>query len=374
MRIGILTWLYNGNYGTVLQAYALQKFLMKNTKYYIENIDYNPDVKAKIINLIKSRNSLSLIFEKLDYYIANKIARNNYEIENRKRRFSDFLLNEMNLSEKYKNPKEIEIIKDKYDIYICGSDQIWSPVLLNPVYYFSFLDSNKKLISYAPSFGVSCIKNSKKEEISGYLKKFNHISVREENGAKIIYELIGRKVEYVVDPTLLISKEEWDKIASIRLIQENYIICYFLSYKKEYSELIDKLSLKTGYKVAIICTTEETYKTNYKKIIDCGPKEWVSLIKNAKLVLTDSFHGCVFSTIYKKDFYLFKRFNDNNNKSQNSRIYNFINMLDLSERLIDDINSHDYSNINIENYDEVYAKLEQEKNKSIKWLLNAIEY
>lgn len=372
MKIGILTWLYNGNYGSILQAYALQKYLSLSG-YEVEDINYRPTMKTKLINLIQNKNSLALFIEKYEFYKARKACKNQMELSEKNNRFALFRNKYMSLSKEYNTPKSISEINGMYDVYICGSDQIWSPALMNPVYYFDFLKEEYKTIAYAPSFGVSVIPQNKRNRIRDYLNSFEYISVREQQGSEIVSELTGKKAITVLDPTLLLTVKDWDDIAAERIVHDEYILCYFLTYNKMYFEAITKMADRLGKKIIVIPTMKETYEIPYQKVINAGPREWISLVKHASIVCTDSFHGCVFSVLYQKDFFVFKRFSDAKKKSQNSRIYHFLNMLGIENQIVNDVKNFDRSRIGINNYNQVYEKLEYEKKKSMKWLLSAIE-
>ena len=226
MKIGILTWLHNGNYGSILQAYALQKAL-RNQGYQTENIDYAPSTVKKVENLIKNKNSLKLFLEKWDAYCAKKAAGSPRELSEKQKKFDDFRENYINITRRYSSPKEVATIDGEFDAYICGSDQIWSPVLLNPVFYFDFLSDTERKIAYACSFGVSSIKGKKATKITNYLNRFEYISVRESSGCKIVKNLTGKVVPVMPDPTLLLQRTDWDKVSKYNLNLDNYIFCYF---------------------------------------------------------------------------------------------------------------------------------------------------
>lgn len=144
----------------------------------------------------------------------------------RNKAFEQFLSKNFNLTKQYSKPNELTELSGKYDAYICGSDQIWSPMLLNPVYYFNFLSENERRYAYACSFGVSEIL-VKMKIIREYLEKFVEISVREKTGVKIVKTLIGKNVSMNVDPTLLLEHEEWNELAVNPHINGRYIFAYF---------------------------------------------------------------------------------------------------------------------------------------------------
>lgn len=367
MKIGILTWLHNGNYGSVLQAYALQKAL-RNQGYQTENIDYAPSTVKKVENLIKNKNSLKLFLEKWDAYCAKKVAGSPRELSEKQKKFEDFRENYINITRRYSSPKEVATIDGEYDAYICGSDQIWSPVLLNPVFYFDFLSDTERKIAYACSFGVSSIKGKKATKITNYLNRFDYISVRESSGCEIVKNLTGKVVPVMSDPTLLLQRTDWDKVSKYNLNLNKYIFCYFLSWNEDYWKYVENVSQQLGYQIVIVPSVKETYQVDAKILKNIGPEEWVGLVKNASYVITDSFHGTVFSIIYNKPFTVLKRFSDDNPRSQNSRIYTLLEHYNLTNRL--GINTDIF---NLQEYTKVNSQVEYDRRYALEWLNNVLK-
>ena len=369
MTIGIMTWLHNGNYGTVLQAYALQRYL-RNCGYDVSNIDFNATVSEKVKNLIRCGNSPKLFLEKFDIARMKKAA-DPEKMAIRERRFQEFLDTNFNLTKMISTYEELKLFSDAFDTYICGSDQIWSPALLNPPYYFDFVSDGKQKISYACSFGVSSIPEKKKTIIRQLIRRYDHISVREQNGQKIVKDLIGIDVPTTVDPVFLLDTNDWNMVAAEKAVKGDYVFAFFLTYNKAYVDTAIKTAEQLGVKLVMVPATREEYGVNAELVQDAGPAEWVSLIKNAKMILTDSFHGCVFSLIYGKPLLIFKRFKDENKGSQNSRIYTLVEQYGLEGNIAGSYDSEQVQRV-IQRQVAASATIEKNAEWSKNWLKAAI--
>lgn len=367
MKIAILTWLHNGNYGSILQAYALQKFIEING-YEVEDIDYNPSAKTKLVNWITNFNSIDLFKEKLDIKIRKKKG-NVKELEKRLDNIDSFRNKYIKTTKKCDKTSDLKKIQNEFDIFICGSDQIWSPRLMNPNFYFSFLNENKYRIAYAPSLGVTSVSRIKRNKIKRLISKFDKISVREETGANILKELTDKDVSVQIDPTLLLHKTEWSKIAKFET-NEKYILCYLLTENKDYIEIVRKKADDLGCKVIVILTDVGPFNTGFEEKSSVSPEEWLGLVKNSELVMTDSFHGLIFSAIFNRDFYIFKRFSNDDKKSQNSRIFNIAKLLNVENRIVGEDGA--LSNDKID-YEFINKIIEEERINSGKWLINSVE-
>lgn len=372
-KISILTWLHNGNYGSILQGYALQRYL-RNVGYEVTNIDLCPSILEKLKNCWKQGNPfLSLVKEKKVSWDAKKACPDKKALGCRIEKFDDFLKSNFCLTRTYRKFSDLREIVGKYEAYICGSDQVWSPMLLSPSYYFDFLPESDKKISYACSFGMNYIPEQKKERIANWLKRYNAISVREEAGLNIVEELTDKKAVVNVDPTMLLNAEEWNNLVKTeRPVTEPYMLCYFLSYNEEQWQKAAKIAKDKGLKMVVIPATKESYKKGDEVICDVGPVDWVNLIKHADMVATDSFHGCVFSIIYQRQFMVFKRFSDNNKLSQNSRVYTLLSAYGLENCLVESIVSYDPTTISYTQYTEIAKMLENNALKSKSWLKETI--
>lgn len=370
MKIAKLTWLNNGNFGTVLQAYALQKIL-RNKGYEVIDINYKASKKTKLINWAVNMNSPKLFIEK---FKEKKALDNNKEILiKRNNKIESFKRKYLIMTKEYTSPLELKKTVGEYDIYICGSDQIWSPVLMNPVFYLNFVPDKYKKIAYAPSFGVVSTSRRKEKKISKMLSEFDKISIREDEGRKFIKKITGKKVPVLLDPTLLLEKNDWEECTSEPIIKDKYIYCYFLTENKKYLETIKKFAETKKMKVVISPTIKGPFNTGFDEYTDVGPSEWLSLIKNAEYVCTDSYHGLIFSLIFNKNVFIFKRFTDESKASQNSRVYTLTRLLGIEDRILDELNLNKMSNFDKIDYLDINEKMKKCSEKSIKWLIDAIE-
>ena len=368
MRIAKLTWLYNGNYGSVLQALALQKFLEENG-YDVVDLNYKPSIVTKLLNWVKNHNSLSLFLDKYKSRENKKNIKEAEKFEIRAKRFEKFKKDNMKLTKLCRNPKDLKNISKEFDVFVCGSDQIWSPKLMNPVFYFSFLKDDKIKVSYAPSFGVTETNKSKKKKMAKLLNKFDYISVRETQGQDLIKELTGKNVPVQVDPTMLLNEKQWEKyIDEKAIINKKYVFCYLLTPNEEYINNIKEFAKNKKLDVVIVPTEKGPFETGFEEYPDAGPSEWLNLIKNAEYVFTDSFHGCIFSVIFHREVFLYKRFSDNSKKSENSRVYTLTKWLNIEERLIDKESMKNISKLKEIDYAKVEKILQKKSNDSAEWL------
>lgn len=371
-KIAKLTWLHNGNFGSVLQAVALQRYLVEQG-YDVTDLDYNASLKEKLKNWIKNRNSPKLFVGKFEEATKKRKCKQSEKFEVRSKKIDEFEKFYLKRSTLCQNPKQLKEVAKQYDVFICGSDQIWSPVLLNPVFYLDFVQKNKKKIAYAPSFGVMDTTKEKKVKIAEYLKSFDNISVRETQGKKFIEELMGEKVPVVVDPTLLISSEIWHEYAKEVEYNKPYIFCYLLTPNKEYVCAVSEFAKSKNLQVVIVPTLKGPFDTDFKEMIDIGPAEWLGLIENASYVCTDSFHGCIFSSIFHKEFVLFKRFKDADKSSENSRIYTLAKMLEVEDRIIDAEHLERMKNFKPIDFDKIDRIIENKANESKHWLVHVLK-
>ena len=266
-------------------------------------------------------------------------------------------------------------IKNKFfdfNVIITGSDQVWNPQITNglsDIYTLNFGKDNIKRISYAASLGNNKIDKKMQEEYKNKISKLDYISVREESCAKALKKIIkDKKISVVLDPTLLLSRNDWDKIASEGIKEKNkYILAYIVEKNPEQVKIVDKISELTGLKVVHFEKIGH-YKNILKSAYTYGPESFVSLIKNAEYVITTSFHATVFSIIFNKKFWVVPH------KTTGSRVTDLLAKLDISDRVVNTLEEFNKKDYNEEiDYNKVNKILEEEREKSIKWLKDAIE-
>lgn len=370
-KIGTLTYHRSHNYGSVLQAYALEKFLNSITDVDCEIIDYYPPNYKLLYSVFVKNSSLRAIVRNL-YVLLN--------YKQRKKRYDNFMkfqagykISKKSYDANYESMDEADNL---YDAIICGSDQIWCTDApdFSMAYFMPRLNNIKK-ISYAPSMGYGEFKNTEYEsDIKNGLEKFDYVSVREEDGANKIKGLMGKdfKVEVVLDPTFLLNVEEYDKICSPKRIEEDYIFFYSVGFRKQNAIVMQYIAEKTGLPVYTLSTSTSSLK--YKKYgINISnynsPEDFLSFVKNAKLVFSSSFHGNVFSVIYRKNFFSLYTVNDGI-REDDPRLNTLVNSLDLPDRAVDINNYKNIDYFKDINYNE--GKINSEIESSRKWLINSI--
>lgn len=359
-KVGIATWHKNGNYGGTLQAYAMSE-TYKKLGLVPEFINYNPAYKKfsyKIIRRIKN----FLIF--LRYPTIGFSREKIYQ----------FVKKEMLESPNFYNYDQLrEYAENNYAFASCGSDQIWSVFPdreIKEFYFLTFISKDKRL-SYAPSIGLQEVPAGKVSYFGKLVGDIPFLSVREENGKRIIQEVSGREAAVVLDPCLLLSQDEWlSKLQPTRIVKPKYIFCYFLRNKKNHIEFANKLSQRTGYQIISVQTKREGVLSLNNKIVD--PLGFVSLVRDAEYVLTDSFHGSVFSFILKKHLGMFLRFNENELLNQNSRIYNLLSIIKDDSCIIKDNTDIDTFLNNSIDYQKVHIELDKARKNSLLFLEESI--
>lgn len=386
-KVGIVSCYFQHNYGSMLQAYATQMALDK-LGFENETINisgFNGEIKkAKVKYFIKASFTSDILFSKMGMAkntILKRFAKNEYAMSSRIRgqKFNEFVNKYFRLSEAYSSKTILtEKCIEKYSAVVVGSDQLWLPGNIAADYYtLNFVPKSVNSIAYSTSFGQSTLPKDTTKKAHVFLSRIKHLSVREESGQKIIKEIIGRDVPVVCDPTMLFTGDEWLNIQNEEaIIDEPYIFCYFLGNNIPHREFAARLKKVTGCKIVALphldefIKGDEVYADETPYAID--PADFLNLIRNADYVCTDSFHCSVFSTLYRKKFFAFRRFTKKTKQSTNSRLDTLFNMLGIKGRIFngnEDIQECISREID---FTAVQEKLSIFRNESLEYLKNSL--
>lgn len=342
-KIGIYTLNSNDNYGNKLQNYALKKSIEKYG-YNVETIWFEEEYSL-IKTIIKE-----ILFHNKKYH--------------RQTKFEKF-------TRKYLNRKIFNGDSNYYDYFVVGSDQVWNynfkGVKNKLSKYFLKFSPMKKNIAYAASIGVDTIDDKFREKFIDGMKNIKNISVREDQAAIALKDgITDKEIEVVLDPTMLLTKEEWEKIMKKpkQIKNKKYILNYFLGEQSiEKKSVIEKIAQENDCEIINILDKNDPYYT-------CDPSEFLYLEKNAFLICTDSFHSSVFSIIFDRPFVVFYREQDGV-KSMGSRIDTLISKFCLENRVY---NGKKITKENLShNYSKAYKILEKEKEKSLKFIEKSLD-
>lgn len=345
-KVAIVSCYFQKNYGSMLQAYATQKYLndmhigneticydgireaieSKKYKYYFKQL-LNPNIvlgKLGYINIkLRKKNPFS------------KLGK---DLKTRDRAFQRFT-SEFNLSKRYNSFEELTKACSEYDAVLLGSDQLWLPSNLDADYYtLNWVPEEVKKITYATSFGVSELPQSYYPMANQFLSRIDYLSTREKTGQDIIRTVSGKEAAVVCDPTMLFTGADWMEIQQEEPIcKDRYIFCYFLGNNPEQRRFVKEMKKQTGCKIVSILHLNVYAKCDrdFADVapFNVGPAEFLNYIRNAEYVCTDSFHASVFSILYHKKFYVFRRFKEDYALATNSRLDTLLSSVGLESRL-----------------------------------------
>ena len=373
--VGIITFHHYYNYGTMLQAYALQKEI-ELLGYQSELIDFKQNNNPTTVELLAIRLKRIPAYIK-EFKKYHTLASSNEFISKRIQAYEEFYSKYLKVgNERYTNSKEINEKPPLYDGYVVGSDQTWNPyVAKNPeALYLSFVDDDKKKGSYAPSLAVSQLSDEQRNMFRERLKGFSYISCRESSGAKLLEETLGCQVKAVLDPTLLLDSNTWREVSADNTETEPYILTYFLGDVKAHRVFVHRLAEITGLKVIAIPVSYLDINDSISDNRWVGPDQFLSLISHAEYVCTDSFHGTMFSINFGVKFFSFCKTKDSEQSSENSRLYNALELFGLSARLVDDRNEDDILKTLPEiNYEKVNRTLKEKREESVAYLTEMLK-
>lgn len=377
-KIGILNCTHIKNYGSVLQSYAMELIVRKLTGYETLSVRY---VEKKDIQYIRNRIPL-LLDRDIVRYKAKGVKRKLYlkywnkdlavQCKKREEHFEEFVKSNFHFTDIYYNRNELINSTRDFSGYVLGSDQVWHPINYGSHFYtMEWIPDDVPKIVYGASFGVYRLPRNQLQGTRDFLSRIDAISVREKRGADIVKELIDREAIVVADPTLLLTTQEWDLVKKDIKLEDKYIFCYFLGDNRKAREYAQKVARKYNLKIYAVVFMDEINKIDFnfgdEQLYDIGPAEFISYIEKAEYVITDSFHGTIFSILYNKEFIVFNRFEISKGQSTNSRIDSLLGIVGLENRRKIDIQDVETINADID-YEEVKKKIDRIQDVSIRYL------
>ncbi len=385
-KVALVTCYFQPNYGSQLQAYATQmafeKLTVKNETIRIDGLksEINKAKYKYFLSRAWDINTVKDKFATVKKVYAQRTKGHAYRdgMAMRRKMFADFAEGMFHLSQRYDSKEELGKATNQYSAFVVGSDQLWLPSNIDADYYtLNYVPMDVPKIALATSFGISHLPDRQARKAAKFLKRLDFCSVREQSGQEIVKELTGCDVPVVCDPTLMFTSDEWaDAIPQERFYEEKYIFCYFLGNNPGQRELVKRFREKTGCKIVQLQHCDEYIRSDewfpdYAPY-NVGPKEFVQLIRDAEYIFTDSFHATVFSLLHKKRFFTFRRYSSDSIVSTNGRLYSFLAIVGLQERLLkgdEEVKSCEAMAID---YDSVNAKLAELREFTWKYLIDAL--
>lgn len=345
------------NFGAALQSYALQNtlkgmgydsrlILLQEEKKKMKKIGF----KGRILGVLQGL-----------YKVSRK-----KEIKTGLKNFSFFCEKYHKTTEIYESFEALQKNPPKGDVYISGSDQVFNPVSLNPAFFLQFGEKDVKRISYAASVSVKEVPKEKEEAFQSYLECFDRVSIREKMSVPLVEEYYKKSVKVHVDPSYLVLEEKWKELSvesKKKPLKKPYILVYVLYRPSWLNAYLKKLKKETGYDIVTIQYSSYRNLYSTKTVRDAGPLEFLNLIRGAEMVISSSYHGCVFSTIFRKPFYAVV------NPASPARIRSMLELFHLEDREISKETKADFK-IDYSCFEEI---LPGEQTRAKEYLKEAIE-
>lgn len=389
-KVGIITMHKVPNFGSALQAYALQR-KVDELGYDAELIDYHypneyhcakqgltyfpqrSTFRLFLLNVV-ARLMLALRLNKFKSKAEARIER--YELQKNYRRFYGRFFK---LSRFYGSIDSVRNNSPDYDVYMTGSDQVWNPrfVANDPVFFLDFAGAGKPRLSYAASMSSRRIDKEFEDSYKAYLEKYTAISVREKSTAEIVSRMTGRDANVVCDPSLLLNKEEWLGICPKEsLLKENFLLLYIQSYSYDpYPNIVTftkNLAGHLGLKAVVLMGLREGYSIDGAVSFEtAGPFEFLQLFRDARFVVTTSFHGTAFALNFQKDFYSVVKKIDGND----CRIADFLRQCSAEHHLLEIDSLESIKNLpQASTADSEMRKLQEFRGQSMDFLGKALKH
>lgn len=366
--VGLLTFHGAHNFGSVLQTYASCKVL-QNMGYEVEVINMRNQAQKDAYRIFKPFRLT------VGSFIRNAFIAMNYcSFRKRANNFERFINNVLPTTDReFIDGADVKAHAKKYDIYYTGSDQVWNPACqdFESAYYLDFTTPESRRVAYAPSLGKGKFDKADQELIKGLLNNVDFISCREKEGAALLRALTDKPVAHVCDPVVLLERKYWEEIAVAPKTQVPYILTYFLENNHGDRSQVENIRKQTGYKViALNEYIRDWVNPHIHLCLGCSPEEFVGFIKNASLVLTNSFHCTAFSVIFQRKFFTCMAASENVANNNDSRKVDFLKSIGLESRLLPNGSVPDLSQ-DID-YDNVQPLLDAFRKESSEYLINAV--
>lgn len=360
-NVGILTWHYYPNFGSALQAFALQRTI-ESLGYKVSIVNYrNP----KFGNVSRIRNLIQVMLGNTVGRLPLKhVDRFRYApqcFSHRYHREGKLTLGDALLFENTK----------KMDLLVCGSDQIWAPNVFNPIYFASFARKGIRKVAYAASIGLNTIPQELVPKYKHLLSDFFAVGIREREGRHLLKAQCGVDSTVVLDPTLLVDSDTYKSMQRrVGVVERPFLFCYFLNKEHQYKEAVERYA--SEHNLQIVGVSDKVTDGDWmKRLTGLGADHFLWLVNNAETIMTDSYHGSIFSLLFHKNLWIFQRFADNDPICQNSRIRQLKNNFNIGHRIImatsriDDTQEIDY------NYFE--SRLQELRASSLDFLKKALD-
>lgn len=368
-KVGIITFHNSYNCGSMLESFAIHHYLLKRG---VDNeiINFSNKAQQRLYGIYERNHSWKDIIKNIILFPHRRRLKYNNEC------YQTFQQKNFKMTKKTSDSSEL---KDKdYSVVVAGSDQIWNVTIIDfdDAYFLPWVENAKK-VAYAPSFGARNILKYAKDsqKYKKYLDDFDALSIRENNGKKWLKDLTGKEVEVLIDPTLLLEAKDYDLILDRKYeIPGQYIFFYCPSFNKDICKFVKQVA--DFYHLPVITWSSKKYYIHHIKRFGFtipkyeSPAVYLTLIKHASLVFTTSFHGTIFSSIYKKKFFTLR---NGDMLKEDDRVLTLLTSLDLTDRLIDyqfHPNFNYLQEVNYKNYDK---KLKELQKKAKHYITETIE-
>lgn len=343
-KVGVLTHYYDTvNYGGALQAYALcqaisalglecEQISLDGGKDW-RNLDRKPSPgETKLLKLFPQYRNFRRCLSRWKH--RKQIREQELLLKPWREAFWDFNNRQIPHSEKVYRTCEIGDAVGRYDAFVVGSDQVWNPIWYYEPFFLTFAPSTVPKIAYAASISQKELSEKAKQTFADHLKDFRGISVREENAVDLLSDVVSQPVEFVLDPTLLLKKEQWEDLTAPKMMEKPYLFCYFLGNDSQMRELAKTFAREKGLTLVNIAHATAQYHETDLSFGDVQleaptPNEFLSWIRHAQFVFTDSFHASVFSLIFEREFFTFGR---QGYKAMDSRMESLTKLFSVENR------------------------------------------